>query len=83
MALPTAAVRMKGPDGVVRVATAIGTGPFDAACKAVNSLVDMQVNASGKFSFPWPHTLPHLKTGRGYNMGIRAPFCPPSNLLAI
>lgn len=44
MALPTAAVRMKGPDGIIRVGTAIGTGPFDAAVKAVNSLVDMQVS---------------------------------------
>ena len=39
MGMPTATVRMTGPDGIVRVASGIGTGPVDAAYKAVDSLV--------------------------------------------
>eukprot|EP00803_Ostreobium_quekettii_P009704 evm.model.scf_4479.1 EVM.evm.TU.scf_4479.1 scf_4479:83-4777(-) len=39
MGLPTATVRMAGPDGIVRVATGCGSGPVDAAYKAVDSLV--------------------------------------------
>ena len=33
MGVPTATVRMKGPDGISRVASNIGTGPVDAAYK--------------------------------------------------
>jgi 2-isopropylmalate synthase len=42
MGIPTATVRMAGPDGISRVATGMGTGPVDAAYKAVDSLVRVQ-----------------------------------------
>jgi 2-isopropylmalate synthase len=52
MGLPTATVKMKGPDGMLRVTSAVGTGPVDAAYKAVDaivgvpaSLVEYSVNA--------------------------------------
>ncbi len=37
--LPTATVRMLGPEGISRTAAGIGTGPVDAAYKAIDSLV--------------------------------------------
>lgn len=37
--VPTATVRMMGPDGIVRTGTALGTGPVDAAYKAIDGLV--------------------------------------------
>eukprot|EP01024_Parvocaulis_polyphysoides_P023093 TRINITY_DN2136_c0_g1_i4.p1 TRINITY_DN2136_c0_g1~~TRINITY_DN2136_c0_g1_i4.p1 ORF type:complete len:377 (-),score=52.01 TRINITY_DN2136_c0_g1_i4:232-1362(-) len=43
MGLPTATVKMRGPDKLVRVATAVGTGPVDAAYKAIDNLVRVQV----------------------------------------
>jgi len=39
MGLPTATVRMTGPDGITRTASGIGTGPVDAAYKAIDHLV--------------------------------------------
>jgi 2-isopropylmalate synthase len=52
MGLPTATVKMKGPDGMLRVTSAVGTGPVDAAYKAVDaivgvpaSLIEYSVNA--------------------------------------
>jgi 2-isopropylmalate synthase len=39
MGMPTATVKLRGPDGVARVSSAVGTGPVDAAYKAVDSLV--------------------------------------------
>lgn len=42
MGLPTATVRLRGPDGISRVASGIGTGPVDAAYKAIDSLVRVQ-----------------------------------------
>jgi 2-isopropylmalate synthase len=36
---PTAAVSLRGPDGVVRMDAAIGTGPVDAIYKAINRIV--------------------------------------------
>ena len=44
MGLPTATVRMRGPDGIARTSTGMGTGPVDAAYKAVDSLVRVQVH---------------------------------------
>lgn len=41
--MPTATVKMVGPDGIVRVASGIGTGPVDSAYKAIDSLVRVQV----------------------------------------
>ena len=39
MGMPTATVRMTGPDGITRTSSGIGTGPVDAAYKAIDSLV--------------------------------------------
>jgi 2-isopropylmalate synthase len=39
MSLPVACVQLKGPDGLHRCATASGTGPVDAAYKAVDEVV--------------------------------------------
>ena len=38
-AIPTATVRMRGPDGAIRTESAQGTGPVDAVCQAVNRIV--------------------------------------------
>jgi len=39
MGLPTATLKMRGPDGLLRVTSAVGTGPVDAAYKAVDAVV--------------------------------------------
>ncbi|WP_394828452.1 2-isopropylmalate synthase [Pendulispora albinea] len=39
MGMPTATVRLRCPDGKVRVHAAVGTGPVDAAYKAVDAIV--------------------------------------------
>jgi len=39
MGMPTATVRLKGPDGKVHIEAAIGTGPVDATYKAINTIV--------------------------------------------
>ena len=39
MGMPTATVRLRGPDGDVRTQAAVGTGPVDAAYKAIDGLV--------------------------------------------
>ena len=41
MGLPTATVRMIGPDGEVHTRAAIGTGPVDATYKAIDEIVQM------------------------------------------
>jgi 2-isopropylmalate synthase len=41
MGLPTAAVRLTGPDGQVYSYAAIGTGPVDACYKAIDHIVQM------------------------------------------
>jgi 2-isopropylmalate synthase len=38
--MPTATVRLRGPDGRVRTHAAVGTGPVDAAYKAIDALVE-------------------------------------------
>ncbi len=40
MGMPTATVRLKGPDGRVQTQVAMGTGPVDATYKAINAIVD-------------------------------------------
>lgn len=40
MGMPTATVRLKGPDGKIRTEAAIGTGPVDATYKAINAIVN-------------------------------------------
>jgi 2-isopropylmalate synthase len=39
MGMPTATVRLTGPDGEEHVQAAVGTGPVDAAYKAINAVV--------------------------------------------
>ncbi len=39
MGMPTATVRLRGPDGQVRTHAAIGTGPVDASYKAIDAIV--------------------------------------------
>lgn len=41
MGMPTATVRLSGPEGKEYVLAAVGTGPVDAAFKAVRELVDV------------------------------------------
>lgn len=38
-AIPTATVRLRGPDGALQVATSQGDGPVDAICRAINKVV--------------------------------------------
>ncbi|KAJ9505503.1 hypothetical protein QJQ45_023787, partial [Haematococcus lacustris] len=42
MGMPTATVSLKGPDGIARIGVGVGTGPVDAAYKAVDSLVRVE-----------------------------------------
>jgi 2-isopropylmalate synthase len=39
MGMPTATIRLKGPDGKVHVHAAMGSGPVDAAYKAIDEIV--------------------------------------------
>jgi 2-isopropylmalate synthase len=39
LGMPTATVRLRGPDGQVRAHASMGTGPVDAAYKAIDALV--------------------------------------------
>ena len=39
LSLATASVRLRGPDGATRVAASVGTGPVDAAFRAIDELV--------------------------------------------
>ena len=39
MGMPTATVRLRDPEGNLRIQAAVGTGPVDATYKAVNSIV--------------------------------------------
>ncbi|MBI4316628.1 MAG: 2-isopropylmalate synthase [Chloroflexi bacterium] len=41
MGMPTATVRMRGPDGHLSTFAAIGTGPVDATYKAIDAIVQM------------------------------------------
>ena len=43
MGMPTATVRLLCPDGVVRVHAAVGTGPVDAAYKAIDAITGLAV----------------------------------------
>ncbi|CAI5494705.1 unnamed protein product [Closterium sp. Naga37s-1] len=43
MGLPTATVKLVGPDGVEQIQAAMGTGPVDAVYKAINNIVDLNV----------------------------------------
>ncbi|GAI20411.1 unnamed protein product [marine sediment metagenome] len=39
--IPTASVKLTDPDGQVLADAALGTGPVDAVCKAINRLVEV------------------------------------------
>jgi 2-isopropylmalate synthase len=39
MGMPTATVRLRGPDGSVHIQPAIGTGPVDAVYKAIDTII--------------------------------------------
>jgi 2-isopropylmalate synthase len=41
MGMPTATVRLRGPDGLLRIVAAIGTGPVDATYKAIDQVVEV------------------------------------------
>jgi 2-isopropylmalate synthase len=41
--MPTATVKLRGPEGKLVVEATVGTGPVDAAFKAVDKIVDLQV----------------------------------------
>lgn len=42
--IPTATVKMIGPDGVERYVAATGTGPVDAVYKAIDSIIGVSIN---------------------------------------
>lgn len=42
MGMPTATVRLRGPDGIVHTQAAIGTGPVDATYKAIDGIVKVR-----------------------------------------
>ncbi|MEI6290245.1 MAG: 2-isopropylmalate synthase [Chloroflexota bacterium] len=42
MGLPTATIRLRGPDGKIHVHASIGTGPVDATYKAIDAIVKTQ-----------------------------------------
>jgi len=42
MGLPTATVKLVGPDGVERVEVGVGTGPVDAVYKAVSKAIKVR-----------------------------------------
>jgi 2-isopropylmalate synthase len=54
MGLPTATVRLTGPDGRVHEHAAIGTGPVDAAFKAVELITATDCNLLGSFTATAP-----------------------------
>jgi 2-isopropylmalate synthase len=41
MGMPTATVRLRGPDGIIHTVAAIGTGPVDATYKAIDQIVNV------------------------------------------
>jgi hypothetical protein len=41
MGMPTCTVQMRGPEGLLRTGVAVGTGPVDAAYKAIDNLVQV------------------------------------------
>ncbi len=42
MGMPTASVRLRGPDGEIHVEATVGTGPVDAIYKAIDAIVQRQ-----------------------------------------
>ena len=69
MGLPTATVRMRGPDGIARTSTGMGTGPVDAAYKAIDSLVRVQVGIQTLAAAAATVSLPEESSGNGFASG--------------
>lgn len=44
LGMPTATIKLRGPDGKVRMHASVGTGPVDAAYKAIDALVEAKVS---------------------------------------
>jgi 2-isopropylmalate synthase len=44
MGMPTATVRLLGPDGSLHIHAAVGTGPVDATYKAIDSIIGAKIN---------------------------------------
>jgi 2-isopropylmalate synthase len=44
MGMPTATVRLRGPDGNLHIQAAVGTGPVDAAYKAIDCIIGSKIN---------------------------------------
>jgi len=44
MGMPTATVRLRGPDGYLHIQAAVGTGPVDAAYKAIDCIIGSKIN---------------------------------------
>ncbi len=44
MGMPTATVRLRGPDGNFHIQAAVGTGPVDAAYKAIDCIIGSKIN---------------------------------------
>jgi 2-isopropylmalate synthase len=44
LGMPTATVRLRSRDGDVRVQASVGTGPVDAAYKAIDAIIDARAN---------------------------------------
>ncbi len=42
MGLPTATIRLRGPDGKIHIHASIGTGPVDATYKAIDAIIKTQ-----------------------------------------
>jgi 2-isopropylmalate synthase len=70
LGLPSATVKMTGPDGITLTATSIGTGPVDAAYKAIDTLVrvpaeliDYSVNSVTEGIEALAHTRVVIKPG--------------------
>jgi 2-isopropylmalate synthase len=42
MGMPTASVRLRGPDGTLHVEATVGTGPVDAVYKAIDAIVGVE-----------------------------------------
>lgn len=52
MGLPTATVRLRGPDGQESIGVGMGTGPIDAAYKAIDSMIKVQVSLNACLLHP-------------------------------
>lgn len=71
MGMPTATVRMKGPDGISRIASGIGAGPVDAAYKVRRGL---GMGCSGRGGVQWGRGWKSQQAG---SSGVERPPAKP------